>query len=68
MDFITSIILYPASWFMNIILNSKTAVIFVSAFTTVMFFRYVIFPLVGSKTNTFSQISKTMKETKKEDK
>lgn len=56
MDFIVNIISAPAEWLRLILSRSGTAVIWVGAIVMILFFRYLIFPLVGTDTGTFNDI------------
>lgn len=62
MDFIISIVNTPFQWLYSILVKSGTFYIWLGGIVLVLIFRYIIFPLVGSKSDIFTHVHINNKE------
>ena len=62
MEFIMNIVNAPFQWLYTIIVKSGTFYIWLGGIVLVLIFRYIIFPLVGSRSNVFTPININNKE------
>lgn len=63
LDFLKNIIIAPSNWLVHLFSNAGVWIIFITTITFVLMFRYIITPLVGTKSPSgASDIAKRIKE------